>query len=348
VTGLQAVVGDDAAAELDRLAEAMRAALRDPLRRKGYVIAVSGGVDSAACAALAVRAVGPGRVHLLALPERESDPASLALARALAASLGVPLEVEDIAPALEALGCYARRDAAIRRVVPGYGAGWACKLALARAYAADALGVTRVVVRSPDGDEQRVRLGPVEYRAIVAASNFKQRVRTMLTYHAADARHYAVVGTPNRLEYALGFFVKGGDGLADVKPIAHLYKGEVHRLARSLGVPEAILQRPSTTDTFSLPQTQEEFYFSYPLLTLDRLVAAYDARQSAEATAHALGLAVDEVRAAFADIARKAAVAASLHATGLTFGDRATGWGHAAGPAFPLGMPGNTATAGLG
>jgi len=322
--------------ELDRLSEAMRATLRHPLRRKGFVVAVSGGVDSAVCAALAVRAIGGERVRLLAMPEPESDPASLALAHLLADSLGVPLLVEEIGPALHALGCYTRRDAAIRRVIPSYGEGWACKLVLARAESADSISVSSLVVRSPDGREQRARLGPVEYRAIVAASNFKQRVRATLTYHLADALHYAVVGTPNRLEYALGFFVKGGDGLADVKPIAHLYKADVYALARALELPAAILERPSTTDTFSLPQSQEEFYFSFPLATLDRLLAAYESRQSVEVTAQALGLAEDAVRAAFAALARKQAVATSLHATGLTFESRvATAAESARAPSAP-------------
>ncbi len=309
----------DATSELGRLAQAMRDALRQPLRRKGYVVAVSGGVDSATCAALAVRAVGRDRVRLLALPERESDARSLALARTLADSLDVPLDVDDITGTLDAMGCYARRDAAIRRLVPAYGGGWTCKLAMARANSADGIGVTVLVVQSPDGHEQQVRLGPVEYRAIVAATNFKQRVRTAMTYHAADAWHYAVVGTPNRLEYSLGFFVKGGDGLADVKPIAHLYKGEVYQLARALAVPDAILRRPPTTDTFSMPQSQEEFYFSYPLATVDRLLAAHDAGLSPIEAAPELGLAPEDVAAAFADLARKQAVARSLHAVGLTF-----------------------------
>lgn len=312
----------DMALESDRLVEQLRGVLSEPLRRRGFLVAVSGGVDSATCAALAVRAVGASRVRLLALPERESDARSLELAQSLATSLGVALDVQDVTSALDAVGCYENRDAAIRRVVPDYGDGWSCKLALARAGSSMGIGVTYLVVQSPSGETQRVRLGPVEYRAIVAASNFKQRVRTMLTYHAADALHYAVVGTPNHLEYSLGFFVKGGDGLADVKPIAHLYKGEVYELARQLRVPEAILERTPTTDTFSMPQSQEEFYFSYPLETLDSLLAAHDAGWTPCVASDALALPVAEVEAAYADIARKQQVAASLHATGLTFHER--------------------------
>ena len=79
---------------------------------------------------------------------------------------------------------------------------------------------------------------------MVAAANFKQRVRKMMEYYYADLLQYAVAGTPNRLEYDQGFFVKNGDGAADVKPIAHLYKSQVYQLAAYLGVPEEIRRRP--------------------------------------------------------------------------------------------------------
>ena len=124
-------------------------------------------------------------------------------------------------------------------------------------------------VQSPAGEVKKVRLSLDAYLGIVAATNFKQRTRKMMEYYYADRFHYAVSGTPNRLEYDQGFFVKGGDGAADFKPIAHLYKSQVYQLAAYLGVPEEIRERPSTTDTYSLEQSQEEFYFSIPLAKMD-------------------------------------------------------------------------------
>lgn len=308
----------DPAHEADRIARFMREALVHPFRRAGFVVAVSGGVDSAVCAALAVRAVGAGHVRALLLPERESDPASRRLATQLVESLGIEHTTQDIAPALDAVGCYQARDEAIRRVVPAFGAGWRSKLVLTRADAADAINVTQLAVQPPDGAEFRVRLGPREYRAIVAATNYKQRVRKMVEYFHADVLHYAVVGTPNRLEYELGFFVKGGDGLADVKPIAHLYKTQVFQLADYLEVPEDIRRRTPTTDTFSLPQTQEEFYYALPLATLDRVLHANNAGLTVSAAAKQLGLAEGKVSMAYADIAMKRKAARALHRTGLT------------------------------
>src|SRR5690606_30847455 len=102
-----------------------------------------------------------------------------------------------------------------------------------------------------------------------AATNFKQRVRKMMEYHYADRFNYAVIGTPNRLEYDQGFFVKNGDGSADLKPIAHLYKTQVYRMAEHLGVPAEICRRAPTTDTYSLEQSQDEFYWALPYQKLD-------------------------------------------------------------------------------
>jgi NAD+ synthase len=260
-----------------RIVAELREQLADTLKRRGLVVGMSSGVDSSVCAALAVRAVGPKHVLGIFMPERDSDPDSLRIAQDLARQLGIASLTEDIAPILTAAGCYQRRDDAIRRVVPEFADNWRCKLVLpSDRLDADRLNISYLVVAPPTGDQRRVRLPPAEYRQIVAATNFKQRVRKMMEYYHADRLHYAVIGTPNRLEYDQGFFVKGGDGLADVKPIAHLYKSQVYQLADYLGIPVAVTSRPPTTDTFSLPQSQEEFYYSLPTRTLDVVLHGHD------------------------------------------------------------------------
>lgn len=303
----------DAARTVDEIAAALRRQVGQELRRSGIVVAMSGGVDSSVCAGLAVRAVGPARVLGLALPERESDGESLALAREWAAQLGIELVVEDLTATLEGSGCYARRDAAIRRVTP-YGEGWRCKLVMENGgLESDRLTVGFLVVRAPDGEITKVRLPARELREIVAATNYKQRVRAMAAYYHADRLNYAVVGTPNRLEYELGFFVKGGDGLADAKPIAHLYKSQVYQLAEELGVPPSVTTRVPTTDTYSLPQTQEEFFFSLPLAELDLVLQARNDGRDASDAAAELGLTAEQVQRAYRDIARKISTTRYLH-----------------------------------
>jgi len=304
----------DSSNAVSRITAALRAQLASSLKRRGLVVGMSGGVDSSVCVALAVAAVGPKRVLGLFMPERESDPESLRIARSFAADLGIEHTTEDIAPILEATGCYRRRNEAIRRVVPEFTDDWGCKLVLPPdRLDADRLNITYLVVQQPGGTMHRVRLPAAEYREIVAASNFKQRVRAMLEYYHADRLHYAVVGTPNRLEYDQGFFVKGGDGLADVKPIAHLYKSQVYQLAQYLGVPVSVTSRPPTTDTFSLPQSQEEFYYNMPTQTLDIVLHARNEGRAADDVAQEIGFTVEQVERAYADIDQKRVTTRYLH-----------------------------------
>jgi len=303
----------DAEAEASRIAMLMREQVLHQLRRRGVVLGLSGGVDSSVTAALAVRALGPKRVFAVLMPEGESEPESLVLGRRMAEHLGIAHVVEEIGPALTALGCYARRDALIRHVAPGFGPGWGCKVVLDAGLRAQGYNLSALVVRDPEGREARHRLPHEIYLGIVAAANMKQRTRKLIEYHHADRLHHAVAGTPNRLEYDQGFFVKGGDGLADLKPIAHLYKTQVYALAAALDVPPEIRARPPTTDTWSLPQTQEEFYFALPWAAMDLCLLALDRAVPAEETARATGLDVAAVEAAWRDIAAKRRVAAYLN-----------------------------------
>ena len=298
----------------ERIAATLRQQVGETLRRRGLVVAMSGGIDSSVCAALAARAVGPGHVFGLMLPERESDGQSLGLATGWAQALGIAYAVEDITPMLDAFGCYRRRNAAIRRAMPEFQDDWRCKVVLSGGRLdSERLNVSYLAVEVPGGEVRRIRLPAAEYREIVAATNFKQRARKMLEYFHADRLHYAVVGTPNRLEYDQGFFVKGGDGLADVKPIAHLYKSQVYALAEFLGVPAAIRSRPPTTDTYSLPQTQEEFYFALPAATLDVVLFAHNLGCDPAAVAAELGRTPAEVARALKDIDQKRATTRYLH-----------------------------------
>lgn len=287
------------------------------LRRSGIVVAMSGGVDSAVGAALAAAAVGASRVLGLALPERESEAESVTLAHEWASTLGIDFRVEDITTTLEACGCYDRRDAVIGHLLP-YGNGWRCKLVQdAGDDSGDRLPLCYLVVQEPGGVVTRRLLPASEFREIVAATNFKQRVRAMVSYYHADRLGYAVLGTANRLEYDQGFFVKGGDGLADMKPLAHLYKGQVYQLAEYLGVHARIRTRPPTTDTYSMPQTQEEFYFTMPLGELDRVLEAKNAGRPAPLVAGAIGASVERVQRAYNDIDRKREATRYLHVVPL-------------------------------
>jgi len=306
----------DCACEADRICAALSEQVLHRFRKKGVVVGLSGGVDSSTVAALAVLALGKERVRGLLMPERHSAADTLPLGMEAARHLGVETIHEDISGILEAAGCYRRQEEAVRLVLPDYRSGWKFKIVLPSDL--NQYRIFSIVAESPAGERTQVRLSTEAYLGLVAATNFKQRTRKMLEYYHADRSNYAVAGTPNRLEYELGFFVKLGDGAADVKPIAHLYKTQVYQIAEYLGVPESIRSRPPTTDTYSLPQSQEEFYFSLPYHQMDLVLYGSNNDYTAAEIAPALGLETEQVELILKDIEAKRRVAAYLHAAPLT------------------------------
>jgi NAD+ synthase len=303
----------DEAAEVDRIRNWMVDAVATRLKRRGVIVAISGGVDSAVCAALATRAFGPRKVYGLLLPERDSKESSAEQGRLVAESLGLDYELFDIAPALEALGCYRQRDDAFRAVFPSYAKGWKSKIAIAGGVQGG-LNYFKLVVQDPQGHQHEARLPLREYLQIVAATNHKQRLRKAMEYYHADRLNYAVIGTPNRLEYDQGFFVKNGDGAADLKPIAHLYKTQVYALARHLGLPPSVCEAQPTTDTYSLVQSQDEFYFALPYAQMDLALWAWNHQVPPAELAAALGLDENRARFIYADIEAKRRATRYLHA----------------------------------
>jgi NAD+ synthase len=255
----------DAPGECARIAASIRAYLKR-YGKKGLVVGISGGIDSAVTAALGVRALGSERVVGLLLPERESSPTSEVLGRQVCESLGIECIKEDITQILAACGCYLKYARALSHAIPRYEAAWKSKIVIQNS---GGLSFFKVIAEDLVGNRVEARLTAQAYREAVAAYNYKQRTRKMVEYHYADSLGYVVAGTPNLLEYHQGFFVKAGDGQADIKPIAHLYKSQVYQLARALMVPAEIVNRAPTTDTYSLDQGQDEFYFELPYRKLD-------------------------------------------------------------------------------
>ncbi|RWF78673.1 MAG: NAD(+) synthase [Mesorhizobium sp.] len=307
----------DARAEVDRIVQILREQVFGTLRRRGVVVGLSGGIDSSVVASLCARAFGKDKVLGIFMPERHSSGDSLRLGRSVAAQLGIDTILEDIGPALEAVGAYRRQIEAIQTVVPQYGDGWKCKLVLASVLESNGLNITRLTVQDPEGKTDTVRLSPAAYLQIVAATNYKQRLRKMTEYYHADRLNYAVAGTPNRLEHDQGFFVKQGDGIADLMPIVHLYKTQVYQLAEYLGVDEEVRRRPPTTDTFSMAQSQEEFYFALPYHLMDLCLYGLNHGISADEVAAAAGLTAAQVQKVFKNIDTKRRAARYLHARPL-------------------------------
>lgn len=311
----------DAQKETSSICKKLREFLVNPLKRRGVIVAISGGIDSSVSLALAVQAVGKEKVFCLQMPEAHSSEDTLGISTRLAEHFDVTTHHEDITEILEAVGFYKRYEEAVRQVIPEYGAGWKSKITVPNVINYSGFTYFSLVAESPEKDIIKKRLPHKAYLAIVAATNFKQRIRKMLEYYHADRLNYAVIGTPNRLEYDQGFFVKLGDGAADIKPIAHLYKSQVYMLAEYLGVPEEICKRLPTTDTYSLQQGQDEFYFSLPYKAMDICLYAKNNSIPLHEVEKATGLKKEQIKRVFEDIDTKRATTTYLHLPPLLVSD---------------------------
>jgi NAD+ synthase len=303
----------DCEKETDMICSRIRQLFSEQLKRRGVVLGISGGIDSSVTLALSVKALGKERVFALQMPERHSAEETLYLSGLLADHYDIKREHEDITGILEALGFYRRYVEAVKNVIPEYTEAWKSKIVLPNVIEQQGYSIFSIVAQTPSGEQVKKRLDLATYLGILAATNFKQRVRKMLEYYYADKLNYAVAGTPNRLEYDQGFFVKLGDGAADLKPIAHLYKTQVYQLAEYLGVPAEIRSRPPTTDTYSLPQSQDEFYFQLTYDKLDICMYAKNHGVTAEEAAPVAGLTAEQVGRVYADIDNKRRSTRYLH-----------------------------------
>jgi len=295
----------DAAAETEKITRWMRQNVGRRFHKQGAVVGISGGIDSSVCLALAVRAFGPDKVLGIAMPESESNSESLELARNLAEQYGAKFIVEEMTGPLKGFKAYDRRDEAVKKVFPEFGVGYKSKIVLPPVTEKDSFNVFYLTIIAPDGQEKTKRLPLTEYLQIVAASNFKQRSRMTMLYYHADCLNYAVIGTGNKNEHEQGFFVKFGDGGADLKPIAHLFKTQVYQLAEYLGIPEEIRKRTPTTDTYSAECTQEEFFFRVPFEIGDLVWLGMEQEVPVDEIAQAAGISAQEVINIQNDIKRK-------------------------------------------
>jgi NAD+ synthase len=301
------LVIQDIEAECNRIVNGIKENIVHMMNRHGGVIGISGGIDSAVTMVLSAKALGAGNVLGIMLPEKDSSRDSAIFAQNLADKFGVKAITEDITGALEGFGCYKRRDEAVKRILPQYDpSSHKMKIGIKSfGLFTNLPPLFAVTIVDSNGNEQSQRMPSAEFRQIEAASNFKQRCRMSMLYYHAERLHYAVIGTPNKHEVEQGFFVKWGDGGADIMPIAHLYKTQVYQLARYLDVPQEIIDRTPTTDTYSAEQTQEEFFYQMPFHQMDLFWYAFKNNYSPEEVGKVMGRTTDEIMKVFAGFERK-------------------------------------------
>lgn len=298
---------DDIHAECERIVTAIKESTIYSLKRKGGVIGISGGIDSSVTMALSVKALGNENIIGVMLPERDSSDDSTRFAKKLADQYNVKTIEENITNALDGFSCYQRRDEAVKRIFPEYNPEThKMKIGIKSSGLFSNLPpLFNVTIIDKDEKEHSRRLPAIEFRQIEAASNFKQRSRMAMLYYHAERLHYAVIGTPNKHEVEQGFFVKYGDGGADIMPISHLYKSQVYQLAAFLNIPQEIINRTPTTDTYSAEQTQEEFFFQLPFQQMDLLWYAFENKYDPKDVGKVMEMTPEEVIKIFSGFERK-------------------------------------------
>lgn len=307
--------------EIKRITSKLKTDVFRLLKRKGAVVGISGGIDSSVTLALVVKALGAENVLGIMLPEKDSSPESKEFALLLAKKFNVKAIEEDITEALVGFDCYRRRDEAVARVFPEYNSqDYRMKIGINQSGLNQFLPpVFSLTIVDADGNKKSKKLPANEYLQIVAASNFKQRCRMSMLYYHAERLHYAMVGTPNKHEVEQGFFVKNGDGGADVMPIAHLYKSQVYQIAEYMGIPEEIIRRTPTSDTYSAEQTQEEFFFQMPYKEMDLFWYAMENNISPDEVGRVMNKSAEEVKRIFSNLLRKKTTTAYLRMPPITY-----------------------------
>ncbi|MBM4332167.1 MAG: NAD(+) synthase [Deltaproteobacteria bacterium] len=300
------VLNIDPAREIFRITEFIHRMTHGSFKRRGAVVGLSGGIDSAVTAALCVRALGKDRVLGVLLPEKESNPISLEYGRKEAERLGIRTIKEDITAYLGSFGIYERRNAVIKEIFPEFNDACRFHVTLPQnLLEQDRLNYYSITMEDPAGKRQKKRISSSRWQQVSACQNVKQRVRMVLLYHYAEREKYLVAGTTNRSETAQGFFVKFGDGGVDIEPLAHLYKTQVYQLANSLGVIEEIIHRAPSPDTYSLPVTDKEFYFCLDYNLLDLLLYGYEHAVPVDQIVRELCLKKEEIERVFKDFRAK-------------------------------------------
>lgn len=298
--------------ECERICEFIKEQVFTHFRREGAVVGISGGIDSALTATLSVRALGKDKVLGVFLPEKESNPISLTYGELLAKKLGIITEKVELTQALESLGCYRKRDEIIKKIFPAYDSSYKIKIGLPQdLLERDRINYFSLKMISPKGEEKSFRLSKEGLLGIVAATDMKQRSRMIQLYYYAEKYNYLVIGTTNLSEYAQGFYVKFGDGGVDLEPIAHLYKTQVYQLAKFLDIPEEIIKRVPSPDTFSSVVSDQEFFFCMPYDLLDLLLYAQENKVPLSKVSQVLNLSEEKITRAYRDFDQKRK--ASIH-----------------------------------
>lgn len=281
----------------------MKETVNNQFKKDGIVIGVSGGVDSALIATLAVEALGTSHVYGLILPEKESNPSSRELALQLCKKLKIPFGEVPITPMVEAFGIYAQKESLFRELFPQYDpAVHTTNLFLPPGISGSLLALPSIRLSTKKESIGTKRLSAQQYLKLISLQNVKQRTRMIALYMQAEKMNYVVSGTTNKSELLCGYFVKFGDGGVDIEPIANMYKLQVYKLSELLKIDKKIISRAPSPDTWSHYTSDEDFYLRMPYDILDQLLYAEEHNLPPEIVRKCTGLTSDQMNSALKHI----------------------------------------------
>lgn len=288
----------------EKLPPFIQETVENTLKKDGIVIGVSGGVDSALIATLAVEALGNDHVYGLILPEKESSPSSRELAMRLCKKLKIPYGEVPITPMLESFGIYTQKEALIRELFPQYDpAVHTTNLFLPPGISTTSLlALPSIRLSDENGSISTKRLSAPQYLKLISLQNVKQRTRMIVLYMQAEKMNYSVSGTTNKSELLTGYFVKFGDGGVDLEPIADIYKLQVYKLSELLKIDAKIISRPPSPDTWSHFTSDEDFYLRMPYDILDQLLYAEEHNLPSAIVFKNTGLSASQIESAYKHI----------------------------------------------
>ena len=242
-------------------------------QKKGAVVGISGGIDSAVIASICARSINSNQVLGLIMPEKESDPTSQILAKKIANQLGIETKIIDITSILESFGVYDNKEKIIKEKFSNFNNN--CKYSVrVPSKFGNSVGIPFLEILDDKNEKHQIKISTSEFLTLTASSSIKHRVRMTLLYYYAEKNNFCVVGTTNKSEFLQGYFVKYGDGGTDIEPISNLYKSQIYQIGEFLKIPKEILEKDASPDIWSLKTSDEEFFYSVPYNVVDLILYA--------------------------------------------------------------------------
>ena len=277
----------------------------DNFRKRGIVVGISGGIDSAISAKLCCNAVGKENVLGIILPEKESNPQSQEFAKKYCEKLGIKYEIEDITSILDSSEIYQIREKIVKKYFPDYNQSCKYRIVFSENFDSDGLSIPYLEVNDGNNQIHKIKLSLNDYFTITAATNIKHRIRMTRLYFHAEKNNFLVCGTTNKAEFQQGYFVKYGDGGVDIEPLANLYKTQIYQLGTYLDIPNEIIERKASPDTWSFDVSDEEFFYSLPYEIVDLMLFAKEKSVTLSDICSILDLKEEKVKRILNSIERK-------------------------------------------